>query len=295
MMWVRCSGPASAPLGPRHTCTRTHWRAHAHAHAHNTCARTRRAQALMALPHPLTVPEADAISTAVGVEGNRLVNIAITLDKAKHCLNYPGQNRCGCACTRALLAAARVRPRGCLCVLERGCDHLRRTASRLQACMQRDAAYACQGNLLSLLLSAPRLAPLAPLSDAEVVEYLWNGPRSVGRRAAAAAAMTALSPLVSACLCVCVMCAHTCSGCPCSAAAGARPRTQPSPPPARPYDATDESHTNRTLSSSRRRAARSTTPRQQRRWRRCARSWRRSRRCSRSTRPRRRPMPRARC
>jgi hypothetical protein len=48
-------------------------------------------QALQALPPPLTVSEPDSVSAAVGVELNRLQNICITLDKAKHCLNQPGQ------------------------------------------------------------------------------------------------------------------------------------------------------------------------------------------------------------
>jgi hypothetical protein len=50
-------------------------------------------QALQALPPPLTVSEPDSLSAAVGVELNRLQNICITLDKAKHCLNQPHQCR----------------------------------------------------------------------------------------------------------------------------------------------------------------------------------------------------------
>eukprot|EP00878_Enallax_costatus_P028162 GHUV01030381.1.p1 GENE.GHUV01030381.1~~GHUV01030381.1.p1 ORF type:complete len:660 (+),score=307.55 GHUV01030381.1:240-1982(+) len=80
---------------------------------------------LQALPPPLTQAPADSVAAAVGVELNRLQNICISLDKAKHCLNQPGQ---------------------------------------------------C------------RDPPLALLTDEEVAEYLWNGDRSVARRAVKAAA-----------------------------------------------------------------------------------------------------------
>lgn len=82
-------------------------------------------QELQALPPPLTQTPADSVAAAVGVELNRLQNICISLDKAKHCLNQPGQ---------------------------------------------------C------------RDPPLAVMTDEEVAEYLWEGDKSVAKRAVKAAA-----------------------------------------------------------------------------------------------------------
>jgi hypothetical protein len=90
-------------------------------------------QELQALPPPLTQTAADSVANAVGVELNRLQNISITLDKAKHCLNQPGQGR---------------------------------------------------------------TAPLALLTDAEVAEHLWNGEKSVVKRAIRAASSVILEPSV---------------------------------------------------------------------------------------------------
>lgn len=50
-------------------------------------------QELQSLPAPLTQSPADSVAAAVGVELNRLQNICISLDKAKHCLNQSGQSR----------------------------------------------------------------------------------------------------------------------------------------------------------------------------------------------------------
>lgn len=85
------------------------------------------------MPPPLTQTKADSIAAAVGVELNRLQNIVISLDKAKYCLNQPGQ------------------------------------------CKE---------------------PPLILLSDDEVADYLWNGERSVAKRAVRAAAAYMLPPQV---------------------------------------------------------------------------------------------------